>query len=70
MIDGIECHHLAPANAAATPDLTYDLWVGKDDLLIRKFTYRKDAIVCEETHSSIQLDEEFPEGTFRVAPPE
>jgi outer membrane lipoprotein-sorting protein len=69
IIEETECYHLGPKNAPATPDLAYDLWIGKDDLLVRKFRFRRGARLYEETHSNIRLDETLPQDTFRVTPP-
>jgi hypothetical protein len=69
-IEETECYHLGPKNAAATPDLAYDLWIGKDDLLIRKFGFRRGAFLYHEIHRDILVDADLPEDTFRVAPPE
>jgi outer membrane lipoprotein-sorting protein len=68
-IDGTECYHLILKNGAAMPDRSYDLWIGKNDLLIRKFAFRHDDFWHEEVHQDIQLNVDLPDETFRIAPP-
>lgn len=69
-IENTECYHLVLKNAAAMPGRSYDLWIGKSDLLIRKFAFRHNDFWHEEVHQSIQLNIDLPDDTFRVAPPE
>lgn len=70
IIDGTECYHLTLKNGAAMSDQAYDLWIGKSDLLIRKFAWRYEAGWHEEVHRNIQMNVDLPDETFRVAPPE
>ena len=69
-IEGTDCYHLMLKNGAALPGESYDLWIGKSDLLIRKFSYRVGPGWHEEIHRNIQLDVQLPDDTFRVAIPE
>jgi outer membrane lipoprotein-sorting protein len=69
-IDDTECYHLVLKNGAAMPGRSYELWIGKNDLLIRKFAFRHDAFWHEEVHQNIRLNSDLPEDTFRIAPPE
>jgi outer membrane lipoprotein-sorting protein len=64
-----KCYHLTASNGAATPDLSYDLWIGKDDLLVHRFAFRRGAFSYEEIHRNIQLDTDLPPDTFRISPP-
>jgi outer membrane lipoprotein-sorting protein len=69
-VEDTDCYHLMLMNGAATPSKSFDLWVGKGDLFVRKFAYRDGPTRHEEVHRHIQLDAELPADAFRVAPPE
>jgi len=69
VVDDTDCYHLILKNGAAMPDQSYDLWIAKNDLLIRKFHYRIGAGWHEEIYRNIQVDVELPEDTFRIAAP-
>ena len=69
VVDDTDYYHLTLKNGAAMPDQSYDLWIAKSDLLIRKFAYRIGGGWHEEVHRNLQLNVELPDDTFRIAAP-
>jgi outer membrane lipoprotein-sorting protein len=69
VVDDTDCYHLTLKNGAAMPDQSYDLWIAKNDLLIRKFHYRIGGGWHEGIYRNIQVNVELPEETFRIAAP-
>ena len=47
---------------------TYEVWLGKDDLLVHKIVATYTDHELEETHRKIALDQPIPKETFRFAP--
>lgn len=60
-VEGVACHHFTGQHKGLGH---FELWVGKDDYLVRKVTSRRAGILSEEIRRNIQLNVEIPERTF------
>lgn len=60
-IEGVACHHLTGQHQGGG---RYELWIGKEDYLVRKMTSRHAGILSEEIRRDIQVNVEIPERTF------
>ncbi len=64
--EGIACHRVK----GKWEGDTYEVWLGKDDHLVRKILATYSDHVLEEIHHEIELDQPIPKDTFRFAPEE
>lgn len=62
--DGATCYRLAGQNADFG---TYEFWIGKDDYLLRKITYRIRGVLHEEIRRDIQTNVDLAEQIFASA---
>jgi len=46
----------------------YEIWIGKDDFLVRKITASYSGYAMEEIHREIKLNQDIPKVVFQFAP--
>ena len=62
--DGVDCYHLK-GNWQGD---SYEVWLGKEDHLVRRIVATYADHILEETHREIFVNEAIPVETFRFAP--
>ena len=65
-IDGVVCHRIR-GTWLGDP---YEVWLGKDDLLVRKITADYKGYAMEELHRDIVVDQPIQKRVFQFAPEE
>jgi hypothetical protein len=62
--EGVNCHHVR-GDWLGDP---YEVWLGKDDLLVRKITADYKGYLMEEIHRDIAVDQPIARKIFQFAP--
>ncbi|HEX8679876.1 MAG TPA: DUF2092 domain-containing protein [Chthoniobacterales bacterium] len=65
-IDGVDCYHLS-GEWQGDP---YEVWIGKEDHLVRKIAANYKGYVMEEVHRDITTNQPMDMSAFRFAPEE
>lgn len=65
-VEGVDCHHVKGAFQGDP----YELWIGKDDHLVRKLVANYKGYLMEETHRDIVTNQPMDMRVFHFAPEE
>lgn len=66
--EGVECYVVR--GTKRNSDVPVDVWIGKNDFLVRKVTLTLSGTKHEEIHRKVRIDAEIPKATFNFQPPE